>query len=476
MSISRSLVIAGALACATPAAGQQPGPPTGVCRFEFEPVSAANPPRVVGFQQASGKYNSFIGGNRFRGRCPAQSIVIVADSLEHYGDTEIVFLIGNVEYEEPRLKLNAQRVTYRQLEEHLRAERDVDATLPSGTNLKGPVVDYYRAVQGLRPRSRMVAPGRPTIRMVERDSAGRPGDPAIVVANTVVMEADSLVYASGNVELTRTDVVARGDSAYVDNGRQFARLMRRPVIEGKGERPFTLHGRVIDIFGRNRTLERALSKGEARAVSDDVTLTSDTLDFRLTESKLDRAFAWGASRARAVSPTYDILADSLDVRMPNQRVREVFAVGGAYAESEPDSTRIRSDERDWLRGDTIVATFDTTATGGDTTRKVSIRELLARGSASSFYQLAPRDTTTGVAAINYVRGRMIALAFDSQQVRNVTVTDRASGVYLEPGVAVAEPGTPRGAAPTNRPDGTPAPRPPTVQPIRSGRPSGATPP
>jgi lipopolysaccharide export system protein LptA len=419
---------------------QQPPPPTGVCQFQFSPMNPADPPRVNAVQQPSGQYNSFVGG-RFRGVCPAQSLTVIADSLEYYGDTKIMFLIGDVHYEEPRLTLDAQRVTYWQLEEHVRAERNVDATLPSGTNLKGPTVDYYRAVQGIRAQSRMVATGRPTIRIVERDSTGRPGEPIIVVANTVSMDADSLVYASGKVELTRPDVVARGDSAYVDNGRQYARLMRAPVIEGKGERAFTLTGRVIDIFGRDRALERAISIGDAKAVSEDATITSDTLDFRMADGKLQQAFAWGASRAHVTSPTYDILADSLDVRMPGQRVHEVFAVRGAYAESEPDSTKLRSEERDWLRGDTIIARFDTSAAAAaaaqaDTGRnRVAIRELVARGAASSFYQMPPQDTSQRTPAINYVRGREITVAFLERQVSSVTVTDQAAGVYLEPGVA-----------------------------------------
>jgi hypothetical protein len=280
----------------------------------------------------------------------------------------------------------------------------------------------------------MVAPGRPTIRIVSRDSAGRPTEPVTVRANTVVMDADSLVYASGQVELARPDVDARADSAVVDNGRQWARLLRQPVVHGKGERAFTLYGRVIDIFGRNRTLARAISSDDAKAVSQDVTLTADTLDFRLADGKLQRAFAWGpsASRAHATSSTYDIVADSLDVRMPGQRVDVVYAVRGAFAQSAPDTTKIHSHERDWLRGDTIVATFDTTAGGRQDTAKVHIRQLVAHGSAQSFYQVASQDTAARRPAVNYVKGRDIAVSFATQQVRTVTVTEKAAGVYLDP--------------------------------------------
>ena len=75
---------------------------------------------------------------------PEQQITVVADSVEFYGDTRLLYLIGNVDYREPRLTLKSRRLTYWLNDEHLRAEGNVDATLPSGTKLTGPEVDYYR--------------------------------------------------------------------------------------------------------------------------------------------------------------------------------------------------------------------------------------------------------------------------------------------------------------------------------------------
>ena len=439
------LVVAGLLSVVGVPSAQQPGAPAGVCQFTFRPRNPASPPRVHSLQQPSGQYNHFIGGG-FQGFCPAQNITIIADSGEFYGDSRLIYLIGNVHYDEPRIRLNSQRATYWQLEERLRAEGAVDATVPSGTNLKGPALDYYRAVPRIRPVARMIAPGRPTILVVERDSAGRPSEPVTVVANTVVMDGDSIVYASGRVELTRPDVVARGDSAMLDNGRQWARLMRKPVIEGRGDRPFTLSGTVIDIHARNRALERAIATGTAKAVSQDATITSDTLDFRVRDGRLQQAYAWGRSRAHAVGPTYAIDADSLDVRMPGQEIREVHAVGSAHAESAPDSTKIRSRERDWLRGDTIVARFDTLAQRADSGGQPPIRHLVARGNARSYYQLAPGDSATAQPAISYNTGRVITVDFANQQAQAVTIEGQVSGIYLEPGEPAAEAAPRRGSA------------------------------
>ena len=79
---------------------------------------------------------------------------------------------------------------------------------------------------------------------------------------------------------------------------------------------------------------------------------------RIQNNQLQRVMAWGKGRARALSPEREITADSIDALMPGQRVREVRALRKAYAESNPDSGVV-STQRDWMRGDTIVARFDT---------------------------------------------------------------------------------------------------------------------
>src|SRR5690606_22557703 len=140
-------------------------------------------------------------------------------------------------------------------------------------------------------------------------------------------------------------------------------------------------GRVIDMFARNKQVERVLAMDSATAVSKELTLASDTIDLRVKENRLQRAFAFGPGAASAVSPERTIIADSHDVRMPDQKIRELYAVRAAYAETDTDSTKVKSVERDWLRGDTIVARFASVATG-DTTSRPRIRDLLASGNAS----------------------------------------------------------------------------------------------
>jgi hypothetical protein len=329
----------------------------------------------------------------------------------------------------------------------------------------GKEAEYLRPVPPIRQVAQLNAPRRPTFTLVQKDSTGKAGEPATLLANRVTAIDDTVFYASGDVDISRPDLHATSDSAYMNETRQYGRLLRRPQIEGRGDRKFVLRGKAIDLYSKNRLVERVVAVDSAQAVSGDLDLQSDTIDLRVTENKLSRAYAWGPSSARAVSPDRTITADSLDVQMPNQRVSEVHAVGQAYAETVPDSTKLKTEERDWLRGDTIVAAFDS-ALASDTSSRPRIRQLLATNNASSYYQVPSNKGATAPPSVNYVRGKTITVSFDSQTVKSVLVEEQAAGIFLEPaadstaGRPRPQPGTPNPAAPPGRPaPARPAPRP-----------------
>jgi len=385
-------------------------------------------------------------GRGVRAYCIGQGNNLTADSAEYYQAQGRLYLVGNVHYTEPRATVTSNTMTYYQNDNHLHAEGNVIAVTSSGSVLRGPSADYYR-VTPARPLTRLYAPGRPTILLVQKDTTGRgrPPDTAHVIANQITMDGDSLVYAAGKVQITRPDLQANGDSAFLDSGRDFARLMREPQVQGKGQRQFTLTGEVIDVYSRNRQVERVVATPKGHALSQDLELVADSIDLRVQGNQLQRAVAWGKTRARAVSPDREILADSIDAIMPQQRIREVRAVRNAYAESTPDSG-IVSTQRDWMRGDTIVAHFDSLAPG-DSATKPKVREIVADGHAQSFYQMKSSNGPANKPSINYVTGRIIDILFEERKVATVTVTDQASGVMVEPVTAAA---TAKPAATTNQ--------------------------
>ncbi len=434
--------------------GPQPG---GKCIVQFEGSSGDRTTRINSSKLPSGKFNVYVGG-AFLGRCQGQDVTLRSDSAEYYGDQNLLYLIDNVHYIEPRATVDAQRMTYWTTEAHLKAEGNVYAVLPSGTTMRGPVADYYRALPPIRTQAMLVATGQPHLSLVQRDSiTGRQSDTVRVVAQRITTIGDSLVYAGGNVHITRPDLLATGDSAFVDQGAGRARLLLKPSVESRQSRPFTLTGGIIDVFSQNRMVNRVVASPNGHATSQDLQLLADSVDLRVRNNALERAIAWGKTRAHALSPDRDIVADSIDAILPDQHVREIHAVGGAYVTSIPDTAVVHTAERDWIQGDTLVAMFDST-TRADTGHTPPIRSIVARTRARALYHVKGNDRAKSRPGVNYVVGRVIDIAFQDRAVQTVTVTDKASGLFLEPidsataahGGSPAKSAAPRIAAPRRR--------------------------
>ncbi len=422
------LSLAGALIASTggaQAASRRP------CELEFLPLRDST--TSVLERQVTGKYNAFQSGG-VRYSCKGQDVTMDADSAAYYGDLAILYLVGQVHYRDADATLDAERLTYYQNEEWVIAEGNVLAQMKNGSTMRGPSAEYFRVLPGVRPVERLVATGRPQFRIQQPDSAGVTRPATGVIADRVTAEGESLVYAGGAVEITRTDLTANADSAMLDEGREYAQLLRNARVLGRGERGFTLTGRTIDLYSKDKQLERVVSLGGAQVLSEDVTVTSDTLDMRISDGQLTRAFAWGPDRARAAAPGRDMTADSLDVQLVDSKLRELYAVGTARLESVADTASIRSKERDWLVGDTVIASFDTVATG-DTVTSPPLREVRALGAARSFQQIPPDSGITEKPSIHYVAGKTITIDFDGGQVRQVMVTPpdsgQAVGLYLD---------------------------------------------
>ena len=382
---------------------------------------------------------AFVGGGVII-KCPAKGMTLKGDSAERYPDHDQ--LIGRASYDEPRLHVDADFLNYFPNEDIVKGAGNVHALLPSGSRLDGPQAEYRRPNAKLnRPHRQLAAIARPTITVMEKDSAGKPLPPTTVIANQVFMDGDSLIYGGGQVEINRPDITATGDSAFIDQEHETMKLMRNPKLKGKKDRPFTLAGDLITLYSKNHKLQRVLSQAKAVATSDSLTLRSDTIDLRVVNELLDHAYVWGrTSRAHALSPSQDLIADSLDVWMPGQRVQLVRALPHAFAQGRPDTTRFkveRPDTTDWLVGDTIVATFDSLKSPRDTSKNPNIKQLVATGHASSLYHVAPSDSNEKRWGLNYVTARLITVDFTQQEkqqqkVATVTTVDSVFGVYIEP--------------------------------------------
>lgn len=433
--MNRRLLLLTALVAVAPvsASAQDGGKP---CELVITGVARGpDTTRIRAVTTPTGGRDTYIGGG-VDATCAGTGNRLLADSAEHFTERGLLILYHNVRYSEPRMSMVADRMFYYTIDERLVAEGNVRGRSAGGTRFTGPQFEYFRESERVRDQSYWIATGRPFVRMSPTEArpsdappSTAPEDSTDVVADRVYSVNDSLMYASGKVVIDRTDMRATSDSAFIDNGIEFARLVRDPHIVGKSERPFALDGLVVDVWSKDRALRRVVAGGEAKAVSDSMTLTGDTVDLRFADQKIEQIFVWG-TRAVADGDTQRIEADSMDIRSPGQRLEELRAVGTAKAWSIVDTTRVVTDERDWISGDTIVATFEsvTDSAGAETSR---MKEVIATGSARSYYQLAPSGVARGVPNISYNRGRQITVRFADGEMSTVTVSERASGIYLE---------------------------------------------
>jgi len=377
--------------------------------------------------------NTFIGGG-FVGRCQGENNRISADSAEQFESAGIVNMYGNVVYEEPnKLRVTAAHATYFTREGRLFADGGVVATqLATGSTFSGPNIEYYRVMPG-RPVARLVAPNRPTAQLIEKDSTGKPGQPTIVTADRFEDVGDTLVLGWGDVIITREKIIGRSDSLAYNKTTQLARLVRAARIRSMDtSQAFTLNGDTIDLFTTDKKLDRVFALHSATATNKDLVINAERIDLRLKEQKIDEAYAFGKGRARAHTPQQDVEADSMRIVLTDQRPREVRAIGGAVAMGVPDTLKIKSTDRDMLRGDSLFAYFDTAQAPADTSKQTRIRQIRAFGNASSLFQIASKKGPAAPPALNYVRGQRIFVQFDTGSVRDVRVDSGASGLYLDP--------------------------------------------
>lgn len=427
-SLARDSVARADSAARRPAARR---PSTRDCVLDF----TESPPesRLFSNMVAEGARNTFIGGGVVA-RCQGDPQVIRADSAEQYENAGLLNLYGNVVFDDPgKLRVTSMTASYFTGEEKLVAYENVVATdIPTGSTFTGPMIEYYRATSD-RPESRLYAPQRPTLNLVEKDSTGATGPPVVISANQFEARGDTGIVGWGSVQINREFIQAEADSASFDKFTERARLIRNAFIFSRDTvQPFRLVGDSIDLFSKDRVLERVVAIHRAQATSNEVVMRAERVEMTLDSQKVNRAWAFGTGRSYAETPTQSLEADSMEILMPGQVLRRVNAVGKALAFGTPDTLRIQNPEQDVLVGDTIIAEFDTATVAPDTTPNSIIRQVTAILEASAKYQLPSNRGRACPPAINYVRGQRVVVAFDSGTVQTVTVDSQASGVYLEP--------------------------------------------
>ena len=395
--------------------------------------------------------DNFFGGGNVQLFCRGTSIAMRSDSIASYGG-QVVEFIGNVRYEDSSMVMTADRGTYRREGERWEARGNVVTRTAGGSSLRGPALDYYRAIPGVRDSVEVYATGRPTIDYVPKDSAGQAQEPYVIVGDRVRMKGEDRLWAGGRVTIDRSDLSASADSMRMDTGAgQDGTLVGNARINGLGKDPFSLAGTRIDLTLEQNDLTYVQADGNGKATSTDWVLVADTIGLDVNDRVLEQTVAWGGGiRPHAVSPTYEILADSLALDTPGKVLTEARAFGKAFVATGEDST---ASERDWLRGDTVTARFGTVPAGEK--EKTLLRRVEAWLEASAFYQVVDAGRP-GPPSLNYARGDRIVVTMKADSaggVERVDIQGKVDGVQMEPRVAAAPDST-------ARPDTLPAAAPP----------------
>jgi hypothetical protein len=395
--------------------------------------------------------NYFAGGN-VRLSCRGTKISMESDSVAAYGGNVVRF-IGRVRYRDSTLTMDADRGTYIKNRELWEARgRVVTKNLVTGSTLTGPSLDYMRVVKGVRDTMEMFATGRPTIQYFPSDTGGQKAEPYVIVGDRVRLKGDDRIFAGGKVTVDRSDFASRSDSLRLDTGPggDGTLLGGRPVLRGLGADSFSIPGNRIDLKLEGRELTYLLAKGNSKAVNKEWELVADTIALDVNRRKLEQTLAWGDSlRPSATSTSYAMKADSLALDTPGQKLREVRGFGRAWLGGtvyEPTK------DRDWMRGDTVVARFASRDSAG--TQRAVLSQIEARKAAQS-YHLEPNERAPRLPSVNYARGDVITVTMKTgpatagSGVDRVDIRGKVDGIQLEAAPPSAAPAdtTPGGGGP-----------------------------
>lgn len=384
------------------------------------------------------------GGGGVLAHCVGTGTTISADSFAHYAAVGRLDLIGRVQIRDTGFSLDARLVRYYLRDERLEAHNNVVAVNRlTGSVLRGPNLNYWRAVPGVRDTVEMYATQRPTVEYRQQEAGDTAAtEPYIIVSDRFRMKGDDRVWAGGKVTIDRSDFAARSDSMLMDQTRGFGVLIGgTPSVEGRGRaatgesaKNYTLVGTRIELALEQRDIRAVKAMGKGQATGSDWILTADTIDLRIADKQLQQTFAWGDSlRPHAISTLYTIQSDSLVIDSPGEVLTESRAFGDAFSTAKRDSATT-ANETDWITGDSLTIRFVQEQDSVTKATRSRLRELVSRGSARALTHHPPdtRDTTQTGPAINYSRGRRITVAMLRDRIERVVVAGKADGVHLEP--------------------------------------------
>lgn len=294
---------------------------------------------------------------------------------------------------------------------------------------------------------------------LEAEPDTTPPVPYEVEADRLYLEGDDFFRAVGRVRMERDSLMAFSDTARYDQAEGSITLNGSAKVFGSG---YDLSGRDIHMSVPDGDIETVRAIREGVLTGDRLRLDAPVIELFLVDGGMERLVAvplrpdtatgdQPADSADLVQPVavaeeFRLAADSVEVVAPGQVLDRINAVGTARGESTSrDSLNVEAlpeeARRDWLEGDTVVATFveaahiegqprDTAAAG------YVLDRLRASGEARSLYRLLPSDSSSTPGetppAVHYVTGTTIVIVMGDGDVERMEVEGPTRGWHLEP--------------------------------------------
>lgn len=365
--------------------------------------------------------------------CIGQQVNVTTDSAIVHPGGDVDF-VGRVRYTDTTVTIAAQRATFRRATETWEARGEVAIrNLETGSTVRGPAVDYLRAVAGVRDSSEVYATGRPRVDYFDVDSAtgaNATQEPYKIVADRLRSRGKSLVWAGGRVTVNRSDLSAHGDSMRLDTGtRDDGSLIGgKPEFRGLGADSFLVRGARIDFALENRAVSGVLALQDAHVERKDWKLDADTIALAVHNRAVQQINAWG-TRATGASSRYALRGDSMVIETPGEQLRKLQAFGDGWVGGAVDSV---TGERSWLAGDTVLALFQPADSADSASTRLA--RLEAHVNARSYQQVEP-ERPGEKAGLSYVRASDIVIFMKpegSEKVERVEARGAVEGVQLDP--------------------------------------------